>query len=48
VIASGGVSCMNDVHQLEEAGVPAVILGKAIYEGRITLAELSRYQQEVH
>jgi phosphoribosylformimino-5-aminoimidazole carboxamide ribotide isomerase len=46
VIASGGVSCMSDVLQLEEAGVPAVILGKAIYEGRITLAELTKYQQE--
>jgi phosphoribosylformimino-5-aminoimidazole carboxamide ribotide isomerase len=42
VIASGGVSCMSDVRQLEEAGVPAVILGKAIYEGRITLAELAK------
>jgi phosphoribosylformimino-5-aminoimidazole carboxamide ribonucleotide (ProFAR) isomerase len=30
------------VRQLEEAGVPAVILGKAIYEGRITLAELAK------
>jgi phosphoribosylformimino-5-aminoimidazole carboxamide ribotide isomerase len=46
VIASGGVSCMSDVKQLDEAGVPAVILGKAIYEGRITLGELTKYQQE--
>lgn len=44
VIASGGVSCMDDVHQLEAAGVPAVIMGKAIYEGRITYQELEQYQ----
>lgn len=44
VIASGGVSCMHDVLQLEASGVPAVIMGKAIYEGRITLQELEKYQ----
>ena len=43
VTASGGVSCMNDVKQLDEAGVPAVIVGKAIYEGRITLNDLVEY-----
>lgn len=42
LIASGGVSCFQDILDLEEAGVPAVILGKAIYENRITLNELSR------
>ncbi|PWE01237.1 1-(5-phosphoribosyl)-5-[(5-phosphoribosylamino)methylideneamino]imidazole-4-carboxamide isomerase [Marinilabilia rubra] len=40
LIASGGVSSMNDIDKLEEAGVPAVIFGKAIYEGRIGLKEL--------
>lgn len=44
VIASGGVSCMQDVIQLDAAGVPAVIMGKAIYEGRITFQELEQYQ----
>lgn len=44
VIASGGVSCMQDVLQLDAAGVPAVIMGKAIYEGRITYQELQNYQ----
>lgn len=44
VIASGGVSCMSDVLQLDAAGVPAVIMGKAIYEGRITMQELADYQ----
>lgn len=42
LIASGGVSCFQDILDLEEAGIPAVILGKAIYEDRITLKELSR------
>jgi phosphoribosylformimino-5-aminoimidazole carboxamide ribotide isomerase len=41
-IASGGVSELDDVHRLEEAGCKGVIIGKAIYEGRITLQELSR------
>lgn len=43
VIASGGVSCMFDVLQLDAAGVPGVIMGKALYEGRITMNELSEY-----
>jgi phosphoribosylformimino-5-aminoimidazole carboxamide ribotide isomerase len=42
LIASGGVSCFQDILDLENAGAPAVILGKAIYENRITLKELSR------
>ena len=37
VIASGGVSSMDDIRQLDEAGVKQVIVGKAIYEGRIEL-----------
>lgn len=40
LIASGGVSCMNDLHQLKELGCEGVILGKAIYEGSISLKEL--------
>jgi len=43
LIASGGVSSIKDVEQLEEASVPAVIIGKAIYEGKIKLNELSRF-----
>jgi phosphoribosylformimino-5-aminoimidazole carboxamide ribotide isomerase len=42
-IASGGVSGMDDVRRLEEAGCKGVIIGKAIYEGRIALTELSKY-----
>ena len=41
LIASGGVSSMEDLEQLQEACVPAVIIGKAIYEGRIKLKELT-------
>ena len=40
LIASGGVSCIEDIRQLNKAGVPAVVFGKAIYEGRIDLKEL--------
>lgn len=39
-IASGGVSNMDDVHQLAETGCAGVIIGKAIYEGRVTLKQL--------
>jgi len=40
LIASGGVSSIQDILALEEAGIPAVVFGKAIYEGRIDLREL--------
>lgn len=43
VIASGGVSSMSDIDALNEAGVPAVIVGKAFYEGRMTLKDIERY-----
>ena len=46
LIASGGVSNMNDILQLAENNVPAVITGKAIYEGKITLNEMSIYISE--
>lgn len=43
LIASGGVSSMADIEALEQAGVPAVIVGKAIYEERISLKELEKF-----
>ena len=43
LIASGGVSSMADVYALHEIGVPTVIVGKALYEGRITPAELEQH-----
>lgn len=41
LIASGGVSCMEDLFRLDEAGVPAVVFGKAIYEGKIDMKLLA-------
>jgi phosphoribosylformimino-5-aminoimidazole carboxamide ribotide isomerase len=41
--ASGGVSKIEDVYELQEAGLAGVIIGKAIYEGLITLAELKKF-----
>ena len=40
LIASGGVSRKEDIDELESEGIPAVVFGKAIYEGRINLKEL--------
>ena len=40
LIASGGVSCKDDLTALRKAGIPAVITGKAIYEGKIDLNNL--------
>ena len=42
LIASGGVSGLDDIIRLDEAGIPAVVFGKALYEGRITLNDLKR------
>jgi len=43
LIASGGIGSIDDIGQLESAGIPAVIFGKAIYEGRIKLSDLARF-----
>jgi phosphoribosylformimino-5-aminoimidazole carboxamide ribotide isomerase len=40
LIASGGVSSIDDINALDRAGIPAVVFGKAIYEGKINLKEL--------
>ena len=40
LIASGGVSNIDDIRALDAAGIPAVVFGKAIYEGKIDLHEL--------
>jgi phosphoribosylformimino-5-aminoimidazole carboxamide ribotide isomerase len=42
VIASGGVGSLDDLARLREAGIPAVVVGRAIYEGRFTVAEAVR------
>ena len=44
LIASGGVSSIDDIKALEAAGIPAVVFGKAIYEGKINLKELWDWQ----
>ena len=42
LIASGGVSRIEDIRELEEIGCAGVIVGKAIYEGKIKLEDLKR------
>jgi phosphoribosylformimino-5-aminoimidazole carboxamide ribotide isomerase len=44
LIASGGISSIKDIEELGAAQIPAVIFGKAFYEGRISLQELLRYE----
>ena len=44
LIASGGVSSIEDIKALDAAGIPAVVFGKAIYEGKINLNELWDWQ----
>ena len=44
LIASGGVSSREDIKALDAIGVPAVVFGKAIYEGKINLQELWDWQ----
>lgn len=43
LIASGGVSCIEDIARLDEAGIPAVVFGKAIYEGKVKMEELAPF-----
>ncbi len=43
IIASGGVGSVEDIEKLAEAEIPAVVFGKAIYEGRIRLEDLLRF-----
>jgi phosphoribosylformimino-5-aminoimidazole carboxamide ribotide isomerase len=45
LIASGGVSSKEDIKALDAAGIPAVVFGKAIYEGRIDLRELKELEE---
>jgi phosphoribosylformimino-5-aminoimidazole carboxamide ribotide isomerase len=43
LIASGGVSNMADLEKLAEIGCFGAIVGKAIYEGKVTLKELMKF-----
>jgi phosphoribosylformimino-5-aminoimidazole carboxamide ribotide isomerase len=47
LIASGGISGMNDINELEEIKPESVVVGKAIYEGKISIAEISKWNQKV-
>ena len=44
LIASGGVAELADLKELKDIGVYATIVGKAYYEGRITIEELASFQ----
>lgn len=48
LIASGGISSYKDLKDLQEAGLYGAIIGKAIYERRISLDELRRFGEEEH
>ncbi|MEX0813106.1 MAG: 1-(5-phosphoribosyl)-5-[(5-phosphoribosylamino)methylideneamino]imidazole-4-carboxamide isomerase [Chitinophagales bacterium] len=43
LIASGGISSMKDIEQLQKMNLSGVIIGKAIYEGKISLENLSEF-----
>lgn len=43
LIASGGVTSLEDIHTLKDLGCEGVVIGKALYEGRIFLRDLERY-----
>ncbi len=43
LIASGGVSSVKDLHELKEIGCYAAVVGKAIYEGKITFQDLKPF-----
>ncbi len=43
LIASGGVSRVEDLYRLQEAGAHAVVIGKALLEGKIQLSELKPF-----
>lgn len=44
LIASGGISCNEDIKELNRHGIPSVVFGKAIYEGKIDMKELWDWQ----
>jgi phosphoribosylformimino-5-aminoimidazole carboxamide ribotide isomerase len=45
IIASGGVSSMQDILELEKTGIRGIIFGKAYYEGKITSEEIGNYMK---
>lgn len=45
LIASGGVSGMEDIYKLNDMQIPEVIVGKAIYENRITIDDIEKFNK---
>jgi phosphoribosylformimino-5-aminoimidazole carboxamide ribotide isomerase len=45
LIASGGVSSLDDLNKLNDANIQAVVVGKAYYEGRISLEEMANFNK---
>ncbi|MDZ7806336.1 MAG: HisA/HisF-related TIM barrel protein [Gracilimonas sp.] len=45
MIASGGVSSLEDLNKLNDANIEAVVVGKAYYEGRISLEEMAAFNK---
>ena len=45
LIASGGVSCLKDLEELQKIGVYGTIVGKAYYEGKVSLEELAQFNE---
>ncbi|WP_336687414.1 1-(5-phosphoribosyl)-5-[(5-phosphoribosylamino)methylideneamino]imidazole-4-carboxamide isomerase [Chryseobacterium bernardetii] len=43
LVASGGISGINDVYKMKEIGCSGTIIGKAIYEGKISLQQLQNF-----
>lgn len=43
LIASGGISCMKDIEVLNDNGIPSVVFGKALYEARISMADIRNW-----
>ncbi len=46
LLASGGVNTVADVHELNKMGISGVIIGKALYEGKISLSELKEFTKK--
>ena len=44
--ASGGIASLEDIKELDKMGIPAVVFGKAIYEGRIDLDVMAKWRKE--
>ena len=46
VIASGGVGSLDHIAALRRAGIPAAVVGRALYDGRFTVADAARVAHE--